>query len=56
MLWLEMSGDVVGEVSLDPRGEFVTNFDIGGCEALGVPPNWLDVVAPTSVPRRVDEQ
>lgn len=51
MLWLETAGDVVGEVSLDPTGMFVTNLDISDCAAAGIPPAWLDV--PTAAVVRV---
>ncbi|WP_203924944.1 hypothetical protein [Rugosimonospora africana] len=42
MIWLEVSGETIGEVSLDPAGQIITNFDIGAPETLGVPTNWLD--------------
>jgi hypothetical protein len=31
MLWLEVDGDIVGEVSLDPDGRLVTDFDVSDC-------------------------
>ncbi|GIG03205.1 hypothetical protein Cci01nite_82980 [Catellatospora citrea] len=46
MLWLEAAGDVVGEVSLDPTGTFVTNLDISDCAAVAIPPDWLSVTVP----------
>jgi hypothetical protein len=39
MLWLEADGDVVGEVSLDPDGQFVTNVDLSDWAAVGVSPD-----------------
>ncbi|MEV0728203.1 hypothetical protein [Polymorphospora sp. NPDC050346] len=53
MLWLETAGDVVGEVSLDPTGRFVTNLDISDCAAVGIPPDWLDVTVSTAVAQHV---
>ena len=40
MLWLEAGGNIAGEVSLDPGGRFVTDFDLCDCAAVGVPPDW----------------
>lgn len=46
MLWLEIAGDIVGEVSLDPSCQFVTNLDISDCKTAGIPVNWLDAAVP----------
>jgi hypothetical protein len=46
MLWLEVGGNIVGEVSLDPDGRFVTNFDVSDCVAVGVAPDWFDSPSP----------
>jgi hypothetical protein len=42
MLWLEVGGEIVGEVSLDPDGRFVTNFELRDCAAVDIPPDWFD--------------
>lgn len=52
MLWLEVAGEIVGEVSLDPDGTFVTNFVITDCPAAGIPPNWLESTSPVARPGR----
>jgi hypothetical protein len=41
MIWLEVSGETVGEVSLDPEGQAITDLDIADPATLGIPPNWL---------------
>lgn len=46
MRWLEVGGEIVGEVSLDPGGQFVTNFDLCDCAAVGVPPDWFEAASP----------
>jgi hypothetical protein len=56
MLWLEAAGDVVGEVSLDPSGTFVTNLDIGDCAAVGISPDWLSVTVSADAARRVADR
>jgi len=45
MLWLEAGGNIVGEVSLDPGGRFVTDFDLCDCAAVGVRPDWVDAAS-----------
>lgn len=42
MIWLEASGEIIGEASLDPQGKTITNFDIGNPKKLDIPPNWLE--------------
>lgn len=42
MVWLEIAGETVGEASLDPEGQTVTDLDISDPETLGIPPDWLD--------------
>jgi hypothetical protein len=42
MIWLEVSGETVGEASLDPAGHIITGFDIGDPKTAGIPPNWLE--------------
>jgi hypothetical protein len=42
MVWLEVSGETVGEASLDPAGQIITDFDIGDPKIAGIPPNWLE--------------
>lgn len=46
MRWLEAGDSIVGEVSLDPDGRFVTNFDLCDCAAVGVAPDWVDATSP----------
>jgi hypothetical protein len=47
MLWLEVDGDIAGEVSLDPDGRFVTDFEISDCAALGIRPDWYGAARDT---------
>lgn len=54
MLWLETAGGVVGEISLDPIGTFVTNLDTSDCAAAGIPLAWLD--SPTNAVVRVADR
>ncbi len=42
MLWLEVDGNIAGEVSLDPAVKFVTDFEISDCAALGIRTDWYD--------------
>lgn len=42
MVWLEVSGETVGEASLDPSGQIITDFDIGDPKNAGIPTNWLE--------------
>jgi len=47
MLWLAVDGHIAGEVSLDPDGRFVTDFEISDCAALGIRPDWYDAARDT---------
>ncbi|GAA1866385.1 hypothetical protein [Asanoa iriomotensis] len=51
MIWLEVSEETVGEVSVDPDGQTITNLDIGDPTTLGIPPTWLEDGL-SSVPER----
>ena len=42
MVWLEVSGETVGEASLDPAGQIITDFDICNPKNAGIPPTWLE--------------
>jgi hypothetical protein len=42
MVWLEAAGETVGEASLDPAGQIVTDFYIGDPKTAGIPPDWLE--------------
>jgi hypothetical protein len=56
MLWLEVAGDIVGQVSLDPDGASVTNFEIDDCRMVGIPADWLDSPSLAPVPGRVADR
>jgi hypothetical protein len=42
MVWLEVSGETVGEASLNPAGQIITDFEIGDPKNAGISPNWLE--------------
>lgn len=42
MVWLEDSGETVGEASLNPAGQIIADFEIGDPKTAGISPNWLE--------------
>jgi hypothetical protein len=56
MVWLEIAGDPVGEVSLDPEAQTITDLDISDPETFGISSDWLEqVLAATAEGRSPSE-
>lgn len=45
-LMLESDDEVVAEATIDASGTFLSSLYIADCAAVGIPPDWLDAVAP----------